>query len=370
MGVVQRWGLDRLRHAFGYSRQKTTICVTPGRIGLARRRRQAFGARSARDGGVRSHRRVGRQSGVHAGQCDDPHRQGPQAARRQARGGRRLSHAHRRGGRHRPGAAARHRRRAGARHDARAPEGGLRRPRVPGALHRLRPRHRGASRRQDAGMGVGHHRPGGGRDHGLRAALWRHPAQLPAGGLRLHALAQRLGRHACRDLPARHHRRLAASRRRRLLPQSRQLEARHHAGARPRPDRSQDPHHRPVAHRPDPVRRHGGAGRRSAGHGDADAERQLGQCRARQRRRGARARPRGPVHLRARAVHDGDGQVRRHPAARGDVPGIRRHLLRPRPHPSHGRSGRARPLRGLPHQPRGGLRAGAAAGLEPRRASA
>ena len=30
MGVVQRWGFDRLRHAFGYSRQKTTICVTPG----------------------------------------------------------------------------------------------------------------------------------------------------------------------------------------------------------------------------------------------------------------------------------------------------------------------------------------------------
>ena len=63
------------------------------RIGLARRRRQALGARSARDGGVRSHRRVGRQSGVHPGQCDDPHRQGAQAARRQARGGRRLSHA-------------------------------------------------------------------------------------------------------------------------------------------------------------------------------------------------------------------------------------------------------------------------------------
>ena len=33
MGVVQRWGLDRLRHAFGYSRQKTTICVTPAESG-------------------------------------------------------------------------------------------------------------------------------------------------------------------------------------------------------------------------------------------------------------------------------------------------------------------------------------------------
>ena len=33
MGIVQRWGLDRLRHAFGYSRQKTTICVTPAESG-------------------------------------------------------------------------------------------------------------------------------------------------------------------------------------------------------------------------------------------------------------------------------------------------------------------------------------------------
>ncbi|WP_422000206.1 molybdopterin-containing oxidoreductase family protein [Reyranella sp.] len=33
MGVVQRWGIDRLRHAFGYSRQKTTICMTPAESG-------------------------------------------------------------------------------------------------------------------------------------------------------------------------------------------------------------------------------------------------------------------------------------------------------------------------------------------------
>ena len=29
MGVLGRWGLDRLRHVMGYSRQKSTICVTP-----------------------------------------------------------------------------------------------------------------------------------------------------------------------------------------------------------------------------------------------------------------------------------------------------------------------------------------------------
>ena len=33
MGVVQRWGLDRFRHAFRYSRQQTTICVTPAESG-------------------------------------------------------------------------------------------------------------------------------------------------------------------------------------------------------------------------------------------------------------------------------------------------------------------------------------------------
>jgi anaerobic selenocysteine-containing dehydrogenase len=33
MGVVQRYGLDRLRHAMRYSRQQTTICVTPAQSG-------------------------------------------------------------------------------------------------------------------------------------------------------------------------------------------------------------------------------------------------------------------------------------------------------------------------------------------------
>lgn len=33
MGIVQRWGLDRLRHAKRYSRQQTTICVTPAESG-------------------------------------------------------------------------------------------------------------------------------------------------------------------------------------------------------------------------------------------------------------------------------------------------------------------------------------------------
>ncbi|MFC3227018.1 molybdopterin-dependent oxidoreductase [Marinibaculum pumilum] len=33
MGLVQRWGIDRLRHTMRYSRQKTTICITPAESG-------------------------------------------------------------------------------------------------------------------------------------------------------------------------------------------------------------------------------------------------------------------------------------------------------------------------------------------------
>ncbi|MFC7690231.1 molybdopterin-dependent oxidoreductase [Paeniroseomonas aquatica] len=33
LGVLGRWGLDRLRHVMGYSRQKSTICITPAEMG-------------------------------------------------------------------------------------------------------------------------------------------------------------------------------------------------------------------------------------------------------------------------------------------------------------------------------------------------
>lgn len=33
MGIINRWGLDRLRHAFRYSRQHSTICMTPAESG-------------------------------------------------------------------------------------------------------------------------------------------------------------------------------------------------------------------------------------------------------------------------------------------------------------------------------------------------
>lgn len=33
LGVLSRWGIDRLRHVMGYSRQRSTICITPAEMG-------------------------------------------------------------------------------------------------------------------------------------------------------------------------------------------------------------------------------------------------------------------------------------------------------------------------------------------------
>ena len=85
---------------------------------LAGRRRRQPRRRSAGDGEVRPDRGVGRQSGLHPGQCHDPCRAGAEGARREAGGDRSLQDADRRGGRHASGAAAGHRCRAGLRGDA------------------------------------------------------------------------------------------------------------------------------------------------------------------------------------------------------------------------------------------------------------
>ncbi len=44
MGALQRYGLDRLRHVMGYSRQKSTICITPAQSGWQAGHGQARGA--------------------------------------------------------------------------------------------------------------------------------------------------------------------------------------------------------------------------------------------------------------------------------------------------------------------------------------
>ena len=153
MGVVQRWGIDRLRHAMGYSRQKTTICVTPAELGWRAGVGKLLGADpremaqsdlivvwggnpvSTQVNAMTHIAKARKQRGAKLVVVDVYRTPTVEAADIGA------------------GAAARHRRRAGARHDARAAEGGLRRSRLPRAAHRFRRRHRSASRRQDAAMG-------------------------------------------------------------------------------------------------------------------------------------------------------------------------------------------------------------------------
>ena len=81
MGLVQRDGINRLRHAMRYSRWFSTICVTLSDtgwiagVGRQARRRPARGRRAFRPG-----RDLGRQSGEHPGQRHDPRHGAPRSA--------------------------------------------------------------------------------------------------------------------------------------------------------------------------------------------------------------------------------------------------------------------------------------------------
>ena len=100
MGLVQRDGINRLRHAMKYSRWFSTICVTLSDTGWI----AGVGAKRGADvrevdehsgpGGD-----LGRQPGQHPGQRHDP-RHARQEARREAGRGRSLPHRHGRAGRH------------------------------------------------------------------------------------------------------------------------------------------------------------------------------------------------------------------------------------------------------------------------------
>ncbi len=72
MGLVQRDGINRLRHVMRYSRQHNTICSTIAEVGWIAGRRPHPRPRPARDGGRRPDRHLGRQPGRHPGQRDDP----------------------------------------------------------------------------------------------------------------------------------------------------------------------------------------------------------------------------------------------------------------------------------------------------------
>ena len=193
---------------------------------------------------------------------------GPQGARRQARRGRPLSHADRRG---RPtciwccGPAPTARWRCAVMHVLF--DGRPCRSRLPRALHRRRRRARGASRDPHAGVGGAHHRPAGARDRGLRPPLRRAPSAascaLGFGFTRTRNGAASM--HAVSCLPAITGA-WAARGRRRVLPQLDNCDSSTRPLiAGPRRARPRDPHARPVAHRADPVRRRGrlAAARRS-----------------------------------------------------------------------------------------------------------
>ena len=212
MGIVQRWGLDRLRHAFGYSRQKTTICVTPAESGW----RAGVGKLIGPDpremaesdlivvwGGnpvstqvnVMTHiAKARKQRGAKLVVVDVYRTPTVEAAdiglvlRPGTDGALALAMMH---VLLKEGFADRE-------YLARYTDFG---PEIEAHLADKTPEWASAITGLPAGEIIG-----------LRAALRRHPTQLPARGLRLHALAQRLGRHARRDLPAGDHRRLAASR--------------------------------------------------------------------------------------------------------------------------------------------------------------
>ena len=127
MGLVQRDGIHRLRHAKRYSGQFDTICTNMAWTGWFVGHRRHARRRSARDGEVGLHRHLGHQCGRHTGQCDDPRGQGPQGARREDRRHRHLRQRHDEAGGYRADAAAGHRRGARLRGDARRCSGTARR---------------------------------------------------------------------------------------------------------------------------------------------------------------------------------------------------------------------------------------------------
>ena len=263
MGVVQRWGIDRLRHAFGYSRQKTTICMTPAESGW----RAGVGKLLGPDP------REMAQSDLIVVWGGNPVSTQVNA----------MTHI------------AKARKQRGAKlvvvdvyrtPTVEAADIGLvLRPGTDGALalammHVLLKEgfadRAYLARYTDFGPGIEAHLADK-TPHWASAitglpveeivafarTLRRDEALVPARRVRLHAHAQRIGRDARRDLPAGNHRGVATPGRRRLLPQLGQLAARHHPGARARSPGPDHPGARPVAHRPGAVRRGGGPGRRS-----------------------------------------------------------------------------------------------------------
>ena len=328
---------------------------------LCRRHRPDRRPRSARDGEVRSGRDLGHQSGQHPGQRDDARDARPQGARRQDRRGRRLHERHDGAGRSRRAGEARHRRRARLRGDA------LPVPRRQGRLGLSRKLHRRAAR---AGSACAHARPAMGvaRSPAVRSRPsrsspgWSARPSAPSSGSATASRARAtapVNMHAASCIPAvtgawLHEGGGAFHNNADIYHWDKSMiEGTRRA-------RQVDAHARPVAHRRDPHRRPRGAEGRPAGHGDADPEHQSGVGLPGSGQGQARLCARGPVRLRARAVHDRDREDGRRGAAGDHVPRARRRLSGRRPPIHHPRAQADRAAGRVPLQSRGDLRAGQA----------
>ncbi len=124
MGVIQRYGLDRLRHAFRYSRQQTTICVTPAESGWKAGIGELRGC-DPREMAEADLILMWGGNPVSTQVNAMTHISRSSQARREADRCGRLSHANDRCCRYRSHRSARYRRRAGARYDACSFEGGI-----------------------------------------------------------------------------------------------------------------------------------------------------------------------------------------------------------------------------------------------------
>ena len=162
LGVLARWGLDRLRHVMGYSRQKSTICITPAEMGWKAGHGAARGAdpRGVAEadvilmwGGNPVSTQVNLMAHI-------------QRARKRRGAKLVVVDAYRspehRGGRYRHHPAAGHRCGAGAGDDGGGAGGGRGGPRLPRRAYRLGCGGGGAYPRAYPGLGGGGHRRAGG----------------------------------------------------------------------------------------------------------------------------------------------------------------------------------------------------------------
>ena len=106
MGHVHRDGIERLRHARGYSRQYDTICTGTAWPGFLAGTGKLPGPNPEEMAETDCVVIWGTNAVDHPGQRDDPRRPRPQGARRQDRRHRHLPQRHHGAGRHGPGASA------------------------------------------------------------------------------------------------------------------------------------------------------------------------------------------------------------------------------------------------------------------------